>query len=56
MTREDAEAFVPAEPAAKEEAAGGAICPKCRQPVEGEKPISAAPAPHWNGVARGARK
>ena len=37
MTREDAEAFVPGEPAAREEAAGGAACPKCHQPVDGEE-------------------
>jgi homotetrameric NADPH-dependent glutamate synthase len=37
MTLEDAEAFVPGKLAAKEQAGGGAICPKCRQPVEGEE-------------------
>ncbi len=35
MTREDADAFVPGKPVAKTEAAAGALCPKCHQPVEG---------------------
>jgi hypothetical protein len=35
MTREDAEAFVPGEPVVQAGAHGTALCPKCRQPVEG---------------------
>ncbi len=36
-TKEDVEAFVPGQPIAGSEPEGRAICPKCRQPVEGDE-------------------
>ncbi len=56
ITLEDAEAFVPGEPVAKEEARLARSARNAVSPWKRTKPISAAPTPHCYGVARVARK